>query len=390
MVATKSSHPTQSVGSSRTELSTIFIAVLLLQIGGGAVLSTGFIASVFILYKFNVLKYARRNIAIITFVTLTFSLNALFYLNDEDFGSIISRNIRMGIVASLMIVAARSGDIVFDSIFKYKRLFNFILLVLFIVSLIQYIAIYFNLPSIVFLPWEWYGGTAGIDEITGLGKTTLPSYWIEFASDRNLLLGQEFFLRPTVFYAEPSYVAFISFSLLVATYFLEKNKINWSTYFLSLATMFLCSTASGVLVVIGLGIILYRNSSSGNSGHLKLVLIAVVATIIATITVGDRLINLTNIDLEASGFIRLIKPLYNIHELISSGNFLGIPAFVATEYFSPFHNNTYVGSGLDNGVLNMPIYLGIFCVPIIFLLLKEPGIGIFFLIFSSFNGNTFG
>lgn len=363
------------------------LCAIFVQMGGASVFSVGFLGFSICLYIF-IVSYKKYFFDIILISAVIFFANVLFFVYNESFSGIILRALRVYICFLVVCFAGHSSvkfkiggnAIVFGILLFQIYIFLFILL--------QFWAIKFGDPQGLFLPWEFYGNTAG-DEIDGKRLTTLPSYWLEFGFDKGLLLGDEFKIRPSASYSEPSYVGFLCLACFFVLSYSGLNLIIGISFILSAASSILCESASGIIIISAFAIFRFKEKILSD---MRLISLAIpLLFLILSFSDVHRVLDVGNMHDEASGFIRIVKPVINIINQFGDGYFLGMPEYMMTKYHSDYYNGVLIGRGLDNGVFNIIMTTGVFS-PFLFAILKRvAGVDffVFFILGAVINGSPF-
>lgn len=368
---------------------TCVCALLLLQIGGPSIVSVSFALFVLFLWLFVVPAIDRLFVPSVVLAGVML-INSLGYVADEDFASIVARSVRQWLCLVLILAPAYLNYFNRDIARIATSVSLGLQWALLLIVLYQFLQLSFGDAQKAFLPYTWYGSTAG-DDNSEQRLTTLPSYWLEFGAERGLALREELVVRPTALYAEPSYVGFMSACALTTIMLVRAGRgADALSAVLAFSTCLLCGTTSGVvncLVVL----VTYRWEAIRRNLFLLPLLFGLASAVVA-LGGGDRIISAADAQEELSGFIRLVKPLYNISQLFIDGKLLGVPALVAQTYFPVFHDGINVGPGLDNGLFNLVIHYGLLSFWLLWLMLRFIGWKLFvvFLMLFQVNGSPLG
>ena len=241
---------------------------------------------------------------------------------------------------------------------------------------------------LVYFPWEWYGNTAG-EEMDGKRLTTLPSYWLEFGAEKGLSLGDEFKIRPSATYSEPSYAGFICLALFFIMSGCNMPVMVFGSFVLAMISVLLCSSASGILVICAFAFLKYKKYIFSDIRAIFIFVVGVALTVYFSDV--DRIINIGDMHGEASGFIRIVKPLINIFNQFSDGYIFGLPEYLLNNYHSDYYNGVLIGKGLDNGVFNIIMEAGVM-FPVIFwaiFRLNSQEFFLFLFLGAMINGSPF-
>jgi hypothetical protein len=364
-------------------------ATLFIQIGGNNISSVGFFlfAGTWILISLNI-KEIRYDVAIFAF--FVFMVNVIPFVFHDDATAIILRSVRWYFAFIMIIFSNQCANMFFTN----KRDVNIALYVLqialLVICAVQYILIKIGQPSLAFVPWEWFGSIAG--ETDGEQRvTSLAGYWLEFGDEKGLTLGEEFSIRPAATYAEPSYVGFITMAVCVIYSSINKHDLKTNVlYIISFSTLIICGTTSGAILLMIY--ILYKYWDELNKNPIAIIFFVCGAVAIFLFADGARIFDILDADKEASGFVRLVKPILNMWKMFSDGYIFGVPPYVANKYFEASYGGVLIGKGLDNGLLNLVLYYGILAPVILFILIQTVTRNTFVLILltSTINGTPFG
>lgn len=360
-----------------------------IQIGGNNIVSVNFLA--FVLTGVTLLRGALlRRPDVVLLAAICFLASSLPYLSADDFLQTALRSARW-LVAFLFVAQVMGADVRLplapQQVARGVLYFQAALLA---ICVIQRVALEVGAGSHVFLPWEWFGGTAGDETAEGTRRTTLASYWLEVGAEKRLALGDELTVRPSATYAEPSYVGFVSLSLTVVFHGLAAGVAARLRFLaVALATTLVCGTASGSILVIGYAAYVHRGRLARSPAILALAAVGTLAA--AAAGAFDRLLAIHDFEQEASGYVRLVQPLLNIQALIEEGRWLGVPPSLAQEFFGSHPLNATDSAGLDNGLLNLFCYFGIFGFVILWLLKRSLPADLFLFVLMAclFNGSPF-
>jgi hypothetical protein len=230
----------------------------------------------------------------------------------------------------------------------------------------------------VYLPVEWY--------IQNMG--TIPD-------ELDLKWSK---IRPSGTYGEPSYLGFISLSLLLVVVHLDIHRNLKLFLITSIATtVLLANTLAGILSITVL-LFLYVWKTYKTKISIRLIIVCFVAIFIGIdlLTnfsgVTHRLGNMTDRSVELSGYYRIIVPLKVLAVIITESP-IGIPTADMAELLFKISNDRGLTSYLSNGFFNLFINYGVFALIIMFFIYKEARKNIYILIYlfltSMFNGSIF-
>jgi hypothetical protein len=205
-------------------------------------------------------------------------------------------------------------------------------------------------------------------------------------------------IRPSGTFGEPSYLGFISASLLMAVAHCVSNNYYKSLLIsVLLATVILAQTLAGVLTVFIL-LFLYLWQISSNRTDRKLQLISLVFVALLVVLMFDysdvltRLANITNESEELSGYHRIVVPLKVIFKVFTSAPY-GVPETELLNFLINQKSDLVIKSNLANGFFNVLINYGIFGVIILYILFNKARFSIILLAYlflaSMFNGSIF-
>lgn len=321
---------------------------------------------------------------------VVFLLPAQFYVLDSDYVQILGRQARIFFCYCLIVFSINKNInfAYFGSAKIYIIYFQFFCVAL---CFIQYIALRGGWANFVFLPYEIYGITAGDGDDNR--STTIPSYWIQFGLEKGLSFGVEYFLRPTAFYSEPSYLGFVMMFCSVFVFILDGMIVSRYVV-ISLAASFITSVVSeSASALVALLIIFGGEIFKSKFGYAVKILFPLFCFFVLLFSgVLDRLASIGDVSGDVSGFIRFVKPLYNIAQVFGDGKIFGSPQSRSLDYFSPYFGSEYIGYGLDNGLFNIIMDLGLFALIyfyIVFNMLKKY-ILLIYAVVLMINGNYLG
>jgi hypothetical protein len=249
-----------------------------------------------------------------------------------------------------------------------------VVLVLSIAALValQFYFYQFRGSTIFFVPTKFYIGDFG----------TFAATWAAFAQSHGLVIK----IRPSSFYAEPSYLGFIATSLLVIVLKTFPEGFRKHLLILTLlATLFLSQTLSGLIAFGLLLIAFYFNKIKRIHPFLVTELLLLVPIYLLLFPVPHvflRILDVGDPQKELSGYIRLIVPFELIGKVLMHRP-LGVPqdelfnflnqrsVGAIAEMFRISANSDQRVSGLDNAFLNFFIFYGVLGVAVIWAFAKQ-------------------
>ncbi|WP_455281686.1 hypothetical protein [Cupriavidus necator] len=368
----------------------IIALIVFLQIGGIGVASVSFVGFALALFALVAVRGFTFPLTPTLLLCLAVMLlSTLQFVWVQDAGSMILRTVREWFVLSVMVSAAGARWRWGGDSGKLQRFIARLQFFLLAIVIMQFVALKAGLGVHAFLPWSWYGSISGT-ELDDVRSTTLASYWLELGMEKGLVLGEELIVRPSAFYAEPSYYGFIAFSLYAA-YAHCTQRFGKRVKFcaITLLGLLISQTLSGVVILILYVIITEWRYILRRIRYLLAIAVGLVASI-PFYTGYSRLFSVFDDSVEASGFIRLVKPFLNMQEMLEKFYFLGVNPSVFERVIGV--PEAVGAAGLDNGVLNIFQFYG-FGALIIFFLLKRKLKGKLFLyliLCGVFNGTLFG
>jgi hypothetical protein len=208
-------------------------------------------------------------------------------------------------------------------------------------------------------------------------------------------LGMTEELRPSAFYGEPSYLAFVCISLLYVAYsWRNAGKAIFYASLLCLVMVITSRSLSAFLSYVALSIVYLLSKQQVN---LKIIfsMLCVGLAGVSYLVFSDgaswlasRLSGIISMDSDHSSTLRLIAPFFLI-EMVFQDYFFGVPSLALGNVFgNSFEDGTVLGT--DNGFLNLFInfgYSGFLIVFILFFFCRKNVLLLTYLILASmFNG----
>ena len=183
------------------------------------------------------------------------------------------------------------------------------------------------------------------------------------------------FFRMKGFYLEPSYVAFISFTLFICRFFLE-NKISIINIVISICCLLLINSSFGFLAF---GLMVPFINFNRFKGVSKLFIVAV--SLLPFILLPDLLSVLLNVtklnnlsyESYSSAYTRWVFPINLTSYIFSKGYYLGYAMGQLDPIISDFDLIIIQSeeSGVSNSLASLTIYFGIATIIILFFLLLK-------------------
>lgn len=183
--------------------------------------------------------------------------------------------------------------------------------------------------------------------------------YMAYEYDDALLWGNIHYARAPGFYLEPSFCAFVVFSLLSALMLTKQpGRVKLCLLALGLVSMWIIGSASGMLIMIvltTLGIVSILKTRVAR--RLLLVMGGLLSIPIAIASLGGRL---AEINVEgSSGYWRLIAPLSVLRNVFVNYP-LGVPFGQIESFLLPMglQHGSRVGMSIDNGMYCLAFYFG--------------------------------
>ena len=323
----------------------IIIVLIGIQIGSSIYLSTQFIGFVFLmLYLLRAqLRFLSELTSLLILALASFLVAHIQFSNSAYGLEALLRSLReftCFVVLIVVFMAARKRTLVVN-IAPYA--FYFASFGTLLLTAIQGYYLLGGLSFNPYIPDEFFAQETG----------TIHTDYVE----RAMLDGWEYIIRPSGFYAEPSYLGFMSLCSYWALH--ERNSFlrNMCIFCVLMLTCLLAKTGAGT-------ILLALNFTVLNFSLLRRVRLGAVAYIVGAIIVFylilpylNRLINSGDSAVEASGYTRLVYPLdVMIH--VWGVKPLGVPPL----YLAALEDVDFTAvqfTALDNGFVNVFIYYGV-------------------------------
>ncbi|MFP5423953.1 MAG: hypothetical protein ACLGID_21180 [Gammaproteobacteria bacterium] len=352
--------------------------------------SANFLAFLFLIFVIGYKSYvAILPESVVLFVAM-FAAHLAYSAGSEAL-SALARTAREFVVLITVLAALKAGPLSSKTLVRVRLVIVYWAVIAVGYAALQYVSLklYGTAP---FLPWEFYGATGG----DGSGATTLPSYWQQFASDKNLAVapteGADVKIRPVAFYSEPSYLGFmLTAAFYVFTKLTDDDTQKLKFFILCIAGCVLAETASGVF---SLSILFMSYGGAKVFRKKRNLLYAVLCgcgVLYVVLRFSGRLIGAVDGG-DTSSYSRLVTPLYNLYEVIFGGYIFGVPSYFLPEVlgFDADFTDTATFGG-DNGLINILCYYGLGGVLIILLILKKAREAfLLFLLVGMFNGSLLG
>ncbi|WP_431293730.1 hypothetical protein [Pedobacter sp. P26] len=203
-------------------------------------------------------------------------------------------------------------------------------------------------------------------------------------ADKALMYGTRF--RPTSFYGEPSYTAWIvvSFLVIILSRIEFTNKVKWLLISFCLTIVTISQSLSGILAVCILTAT-WITTGTGKKLNIKFIFLSVIGIIIGISLVlyfsedfANRLSAILS-NSDESSTVRFNNPLVYFNGMIENNLLFGVSNFGDLD--------------IDNAAWGLVIQYGILSVAIAILVIKFLGnkfLIIYFFIAMNFNGSLFG
>jgi hypothetical protein len=264
-----------------------------------------------------------------------------------------------------------------------------LVLTMLISTVLQYYFYNYRSSTMFFVPSRFYTGVFG----------TFADNWAAFAQEHALTIK----IRPSSFYAEPSYLGFISLSLLVIVLKVFQEGIRkYALIITLLAALAMSQTLSGLMSFCLLLGAFYFKEFKRIHPFIVVELLLLVPVYFLLYSVPEiflRLLDIGDPNKELSGYIRLVLPFELIGKVLAHSplgvpqdqllDFLRQPSVDAEAYM---FSSSYFGlqvSGLDNAFLNFFIYYGMLGIVVIWAFVRQiqDRFLLFYLFLTSiFNG----
>jgi hypothetical protein len=202
-------------------------------------------------------------------------------------------------------------------------------------------------------------------------------------------------IRPAGLYGEPSYLAFISLSLLTIVYSWPNDRRK--TFYGAVLCLAIVLLSQSLSALLGYLVLSTSYLVSGKRLNMKFVRWLVVGGLAAIAffalfdggsRVGSRLAGIFSFDMDNSTAGRMVAPLFIIG-IVFRDYFFGVPGSLVNSYFNVFFQNSEF-TGTDNGLFNLFInfgYSGFFIISIlIFLCRKNLLLMAYIFLAAMFNG----
>ena len=257
-------------------------------------------------------------------------------------------------------------------------------------TILQFYFYTFLSSSIFFIPETFY-----LAEFS-----TLAANWAAFAKEHSLYIK----IRPSSFFAEPSYLGFVSLSLLLIVLKLFSEDFKKSILILILLTSVALSQTTSGLLSFGLLLgVFYRRNIKTIHPFIVTALVLLAPVYFLLFPIPEMLLRVFDIgdsQKELSGFIRLVLPFELIVKVwIHSplgvppdelASFLRQPAVrVFANMFTVNYSGGFQVAGLDNAFLNFFIFYGMLGTTIVWTFIRriQDRYLLFYLFLASFfNG----
>lgn len=249
----------------------------------------------------------------------------------------------------------------------------YLLIVIFLVIVVQYVSIqggiYFGFP------FEWFV------------KNQVTLSGVDAALYHNTRF------RPTAFYGEPSYAAFIILSLLFISIECGQSfQIKVVGIVLSTVSVFLLGSGAGLISIVALTILWlwFGNDQKFRKYryHITFLLfLSIPFFVILNEEFSSRMALIISGD-DISILNRLADPFNILMQAIDDGKLIG----VTTAYIEDYYAGDFGDGLINNGILWIFLYYGIMAFPLIFIMIKIIGINIglvYIFLCINFNGDFF-
>lgn len=305
------------------------------------------------------------NVRILIFVALAMFASTLTYTASPFFLHSILRVWREVLCLFILLAIYSTRPKYLSNGKPIRILVAWLALAILISTVLQFYFYNFRSSSMFFVPEKFY--------ITGFA--TLADSWATFAREHLLSIK----IRPSSFYAEPSYLGFIALSLLlIILKVFPDDFLKYTLILILLTSLALSQTLSG-LISFGLLLgVFYFKKMKGMHPFIAIELMLLVPVYFLLFPVPDifiRLIDIGNLHKEMSGFIRLIIPFELIWKVWVHSplgvpqdqlvDFLKQPTVGAEAYMLTTSNFGLQVAGIDNAFLNFFIYYGMLGIAVI-------------------------
>lgn len=336
-------------------------------------------------------KTAVLNLPAVIIIGLLMSVSTLTYIGSPYFIHSFLRVWRE-VLCLFALIAIR------NTTYKYSvnenALINTIILLvafLFLSTASQFISYNYFSSSIFFVPEYFYTGDFG----------TIADKWANFALEHSLNIK----IRPSSFYAEPSYLGFIALSLLAIIIKMKSEKhLKLSLIGVLLLTLVISQTSSGILSFTIFFAAFYRKEIRLINPIYPISLVLLIPVYLIYFSLPDfavRIFQINNSSTEISGFTRIILPFDFISKVWIYSPF-GVPFNELFDFLRQptvrMENNLFTTNfqsefrlaGLDNAFLNFSIFYGILgpiILGIIAFKMHDSFVLFYLLLVSFFNGS---
>ena len=378
--------------SPATLLLVLIFFIPFMQMGVSYYLSVqvGLFIILFFAVEFRIIL---KNLPMFIIVLSAMLISTLFYIDSPYFLHSMIRVIREMLFLVVIVAICNTPQVYIEKHKPVLVAIAILVLTIFTSVFLQFYFYKYLSSTLFFVPSQFYIA----------GFATLADTWGTFAEAHGIVVK----IRPSSFYAEPSYLGFIILSLatiiLRVFYDNKYKKILLSVLFISLL---LSQTLSG-LVAFGLllGVFYFKNFSRIHPFILTSIflLTPVYFLLFPLPELIERLLSFSDRREEVSGFIRLVLPFELISRVLIHSPF-GVPQ----DELLSFLRQPSVGiepymlqpsalfglqlAGLDNAFLNLFIFYGIFGSLIIWVFIRkinEPLLLLYIFLAAMFSGSIF-
>lgn len=206
-------------------------------------------------------------------------------------------------------------------------------------------------------------------------------------------------IRPSATFGEPSYLGFVTTSLLfVVLHAFHNHKYKFIIVGVLIFTVVLSNTLAGIIACASILFIYLWMHYNKSHQRLSIMMLSLAAVLVITfsgfLNITERLSNLTDAKVESSGYNRVTVPLKVVSTILIQSP-VGVPTHALPAVFRSLHYEAkdFAGGPLSNGFFNIIINYGVFGMIIIYFVIRAthgylPLVA--YLFFSSmFNGGIF-
>jgi hypothetical protein len=374
-------------------LLVVFITLIpLIQLGLSIYISFQMLSFLALLFLIDY-RCVGKNLLLFIGMSLLMLISTLAYIDSPAFIHSFSRVIReiICIAVIISICASKKNEIRYYGAIKTTVT---VFVVVMLVSLVlQYVAYNYFSSTAFFVPSNFYIA----------GFSTLADTWGNFAADKGIAIK----IRPSSFYAEPSYLGFIALSMAAMVLKIFNDGQRKTILLLILFVSLLISqTLSGIIAFWILVSGYYFNDIRRIPVYVPVLILLLMPVYFIFFPLPEfviRLLNVFNQTEELSGFIRLVLPFELISKVMAHSP-LGVPQDELLAFLRQpavgiepemLQRNATFGiqiAGLDNAFLNLFIFYGVTGFLLIWtfaMKIKDPLLLLYIALAALFSGSIF-